>query len=360
MKTITFTCETITPMFLSGADQNIPELRPPSIKGALRFWWRAMNGHLDLKDKKDEQGNLIKGLKTLESEIFGGTEPAQRSKVIVRVSHSSLNKSSNKLNGEKVHIEKWVYDRIVGKEVKRDIPIDLLEYLCYGTYEYERGKGNVFTREYFLPNQQFEVNFIFIDNQYVQEVVNAFCLIANFGGLGSRSRNGFGNFKVVSSDIDLPTQEDLLKKLKKGNKASFTAFSNDIRIFKTTLSFPIVNDKGIKQNDVWKKALSKLASAYRVSRSSLETKHTYNKRIYIASPLIADNETHSFLDRHSKSFFLSIIEENGQYNGVILYLPYLYLEGNTNYNKKRRENYDEFNTKFCELLLQNQLTEITI
>ncbi|OPX29474.1 MAG: type III-B CRISPR module RAMP protein Cmr1 [Candidatus Omnitrophica bacterium 4484_171] len=48
MKTITFECETITPMFLAGADGRTPELRPPSIKGAMRFWWRAMNGHLPL------------------------------------------------------------------------------------------------------------------------------------------------------------------------------------------------------------------------------------------------------------------------------------------------------------------------
>ena len=52
MHSITFTCETSTPMFLSGADGVTPELRAPSIKGALRFWWRAMNGHLSLEELK--------------------------------------------------------------------------------------------------------------------------------------------------------------------------------------------------------------------------------------------------------------------------------------------------------------------
>jgi len=33
-------------MFLAGADGVTPELRAPSIKGAMRFWWRACNGHL--------------------------------------------------------------------------------------------------------------------------------------------------------------------------------------------------------------------------------------------------------------------------------------------------------------------------
>jgi len=38
MKQITFECETVTPMFLAGADGKTPELRAPSIKEALRFY----------------------------------------------------------------------------------------------------------------------------------------------------------------------------------------------------------------------------------------------------------------------------------------------------------------------------------
>jgi CRISPR-associated protein Cmr1 len=70
MHKITFTCETITPMFLAGADGSTPELRAPSIKGALRFWWRALNGHLSLGELKEREG-----------EIFGNTE--RRSMVII-------------------------------------------------------------------------------------------------------------------------------------------------------------------------------------------------------------------------------------------------------------------------------------
>lgn len=31
-----------TPLFCSGADPNRAEIRLPSFKGALRFWWRAL------------------------------------------------------------------------------------------------------------------------------------------------------------------------------------------------------------------------------------------------------------------------------------------------------------------------------
>ena len=73
MHRITFECETITPMFMAGADGTTPELRAPSIKGALRFWWRALNGHLELEELKKREG-----------EIFGtADEKVGRSKIIV-------------------------------------------------------------------------------------------------------------------------------------------------------------------------------------------------------------------------------------------------------------------------------------
>ncbi len=75
MNIIKFECETVTPMFLAGADGKTPELRPPSIKGAMRFWWRAMNGHISIKELKEEEG-----------EIFGGSgEKEGRSKFGIRI-----------------------------------------------------------------------------------------------------------------------------------------------------------------------------------------------------------------------------------------------------------------------------------
>lgn len=76
MEKITFECEVITPMFLAGADGQTPELRAPSIKGALRFWWRAMHGHLSLKD-----------LHNLEGRIFGNN--SNRSCFTVRIQNRS-------------------------------------------------------------------------------------------------------------------------------------------------------------------------------------------------------------------------------------------------------------------------------
>ena len=46
MPPVTLTAEfkIVTPMFIGGADQSPSDgIRPPSVKGALRFWWRALN-----------------------------------------------------------------------------------------------------------------------------------------------------------------------------------------------------------------------------------------------------------------------------------------------------------------------------
>jgi len=67
-------------MFLAGADGQTPELRPPSVKGLMRFWWRAKNEHLSPEELKKEEG-----------EIFGASdEKIGKSKFSIRVFSSNL------------------------------------------------------------------------------------------------------------------------------------------------------------------------------------------------------------------------------------------------------------------------------
>ena len=42
MKKTELYLETVTPMFLRGADNKTPELRPPSFKALFRYWWRTV------------------------------------------------------------------------------------------------------------------------------------------------------------------------------------------------------------------------------------------------------------------------------------------------------------------------------
>ena len=69
-KTLTVTLETVTPLFLGGADpRGTPELRAPAFRGALRYWLRAMLGGA----VGDTTENLHK-LHACESAVFGSTD----------------------------------------------------------------------------------------------------------------------------------------------------------------------------------------------------------------------------------------------------------------------------------------------
>ena len=50
MKTEEITLKVITPMFMLGADNRTPELRPSEFKGMMRFWWRAIKASNDISN----------------------------------------------------------------------------------------------------------------------------------------------------------------------------------------------------------------------------------------------------------------------------------------------------------------------
>jgi len=63
--------EIVTPMFIGDAEQNATEISPSSVKGALRFWWRALNWGRFL----EQAGNEAKALQLLHRQevmLFGG------------------------------------------------------------------------------------------------------------------------------------------------------------------------------------------------------------------------------------------------------------------------------------------------
>lgn len=68
----------VTPMFLSGADQTAAELRLPSFKGALRFWWRALAPARDVQQLRD-----------VEDFLFGSTR-AGASRVRMRLVQTEI------------------------------------------------------------------------------------------------------------------------------------------------------------------------------------------------------------------------------------------------------------------------------
>ncbi len=69
MQEVTFTMEVITPLFLTGADQNIAELRPPTFRGEMRYWLRTLVGGCV---EPDDAG--LRKVVEAEQAVFGATE----------------------------------------------------------------------------------------------------------------------------------------------------------------------------------------------------------------------------------------------------------------------------------------------
>lgn len=328
METITFHCKIITPMFLAGADGQTPELRAPSIKGAMRFWWRAINGHLTTKNSQDKWD--YSKLKRQEEEIFGGVDSGTRSKIILRVTNSNL----------VVGIEPFP-DNYKVSTPGTNKSSNLLEYLAYGVVT----RPNTIDREFFKPGGSFSITATF-PGSYKEVVTDAFSLVSHFGGLGSRSRNGYGSFYIPESNSSII---DIFKKNRHGDLQLYTAFSSQARLF-----------LGSGHHEKWEDALFEVGNAYRSARLGLEKRHEGAKRKYISQPLfIKDSSTgnntlslsdmHKPLERNAKCFFIGITHAENKFRGHILYLPH---------RMKEHEAYLKQNDLLANALTSYKLNEV--
>jgi CRISPR-associated protein Cmr1 len=317
MQKIIFQCETITPMFLAGADGKTPELRPPSIKAAMRFWWRAINGHLQLPDLKEK-----------EALIFGGSgKNEERSKFSIRVKNIQGTPTNKKFPSRNVNT------KVKGK----DIQINVLEYLAYGTLEYKKGFGQVFIRDYYPAGTTFNIEIDFhntIDKLFnIKEIIG---LISQVGGLGSRARNGFGRFSVKGLDFDLLS---FLKKHNNFEKNNFLIFNKAIKLYSLKSKY-----------NTWDECLAELGKIYKTSREKLEPRHVFEKRQFIASPILENKKQQSLLGRHTKPYFFVIKKSSENfYEGSFLFIPYNYLQDYDNPPKDQtvlNNNFEKYTSEF--------------
>lgn len=162
-----------TPMFCGGADQNTAELRLPSFKGALRFWWRSMMWG-KVKD--------VEKLQAKEAALFGSSDQGVgQSKVRMQLLPEDLES--------------------VGKGgVFAGGRLKGAQYLGYGVMNH-RG---ILSRS-MIPGGPFTVRLKLgpkLETEQSDEVRNALILLGTVGGLGSKSRKGFGSLTLTSLKTD--------------------------------------------------------------------------------------------------------------------------------------------------------------
>jgi len=307
MKQEEFELEVVTPMFISGPDTKKNELRAPSIKGVLRWWWRALNGHLTISD-----------LKKNEEKIFGSTSQRSSFSIEVRETEKLRIGNDNLPSGPKVSVT----------SKGRTFPISLIDYLAFGIAEYDRiKKGNVYNRPYITVGSKFIVLVTFYNNKYSDEIIEAIHMWLKYGSLGSKSRNGFGCLKGNKT-------MNINKDFSSTQLAEYPSFSMSAKLFL------------FNKHNSWENALAEIGKFYREARLNLEPRHVFDKRVLVAKPIEVKGEI-SVRDRHSKTFFLHIEKIDNQFQGKILNLPYKYYQIN-NQNK-----YYDVNNKVCTFLEKN-------
>ncbi|MBI4623842.1 MAG: type III-B CRISPR module RAMP protein Cmr1 [Verrucomicrobia bacterium] len=181
MRNQSFTLEFLTPCFLAGANQATAELRAPSVRGQLRWWFRALGGSL-----------------SDESAVFGGVGKAPAaSKLIIRTLKISDGPKWQPPfvdpNASSSYV--WYFASVSGKELK------------------QKGTGPRWNSAAALaPKTKFR---LFIQQPFelplspqsdLNEAIECFVCL---GGLGLRVTRGLGAFACLERPLD----RDRLKNL---------------------------------------------------------------------------------------------------------------------------------------------------
>ncbi|WP_321338135.1 type III-B CRISPR module RAMP protein Cmr1 [uncultured Cohaesibacter sp.] len=229
MHTIIATFEIVTPMFLGDANQNATRIRESSIKGALAFWWRALNYARYVKN--DDHSQALKEMQKEEQLLFGG--PKGQGAFLLRVVPSNLKTWPEEISKKNTKLyEDKNKDNLVGPGAR---------YLGYGLIGAVGAKAAMLEdRSCFQEKQTFSVEFIFKSKGSIPSILQALKLFGLFGGLGSRVRRGWGSVALIS--IVLPKQD---KTLWKGptNKTEYLEeiknLLNEIGNFPSGTTFPL-------------------------------------------------------------------------------------------------------------------------
>ena len=190
----------VTPMFIGGAEPKLSvEIRAPSIKGALRFWYRA------LYPKADPQEELS---------IFGGSDKGVgQSRFLLKIPQQNMRlkhgeSRDQRWNGSKIaYLGYGVIDRKSTGETKieKGKEKEVKKQMTIRPYLKE---GSCFSLEIrFKPRQDKESEEEY--DSMRRKVMRSLWVLIMLGGLGARSRKGFGSLAVMEEiegmDDDLPS-----------------------------------------------------------------------------------------------------------------------------------------------------------
>lgn len=285
----------VTPLFCAGAHFDQAELRVPSFKGVLRFWWRALAW-------SRLNGNLKK-IQREENTLFGSADGGQ-SRVIILPFHG------------KARSPGIGHNLSLGQGAR---------YLAYGLRETHRAHID---GGFDLTVQMRARD---CDSLTIDGLKDALVALGLFGGMGARSRRGFGSLSLQSIRLknklkgyDEPqSMDDLTRRIAdfrsrygRTGVPPYTALSKGARylLLSSNDSFPLKLLDRVGQE---------LKNAVRVVPRA--------KRIAFGLPRKPHN------NRRASPLFIHVHECGGRPVAVVSFLPARFLPaGNSNISVGRR------------------------
>ena len=184
------TYRVVTPLFCAGADGQRAEVRLPSFKGVLRFWWRALAW--------SRCGGNLQKIREQEDALFGSSGGGQ-SRVLLRLDLVSVPPTVRK--GEVLTLSP-TSENVVGEGAR---------YLGYGVMEAfaSRKKGTragELARPCLRAPVDFSVHMRLREHglnakereEQLASLKEALIALGTLGGIGAKSRKGYGSLVIRS------------------------------------------------------------------------------------------------------------------------------------------------------------------
>jgi CRISPR-associated protein Cmr6 len=178
------TLELVTPAFLAGANQQADDcdLRPATLRGLLRWWWRTMHaGFVD-----------VKTLRALEAAIWGDTKSGGAVRIVLETDES---------HGITLH-RKVLYSHPQNRGSGT-------RYVAYGMDETSKRQRR--QRYRLEPPASWKLRLIarpvtwngkkILGEHTLEQAKAALWLLCQFGGVGSKGRKGFGSLAAKELGI---------------------------------------------------------------------------------------------------------------------------------------------------------------
>jgi CRISPR-associated protein Cmr1 len=332
MKKIECEIEILTPMFLGGASQSVggkavAELRAQSIKGVLRYWYRVLVGPEEVAQK--------------ESALFGSSdEKVGVSKIRMAVDRKTLLKCYEKTQFPE--IKEYLF-----KHPTKGFPMNPLNYLAYGPVD----NSKKIARTAFAPGGVFGLSLSYglLTELHGADLRKSLYLSVTFGGLGSRSRKGYGALSLLDAMAVLGDQSwfvpdnpgQALKNIINGKPPVHPAYRKEYPYLDTDTKLWFSK----KTVSTWEEGLSMLGRDYHGWRQILKVA---SGRENLGTPLLHGNPMY-VQKRRPSPYYLTLFKlDKTSYRYGVLHIPSDYSKDTPIPPSSQQQAHDAFQSEIAK------------